>query len=297
VIASAELLHAALRLVAYISVLALAGAASTILLLRPEARGSDTLYRRTLNLAVAAAAALTLARLAQLYGQTWIFFGEDEGITAETLRTIAMDTLWGEAWKIQLAGASFALLGALGARRGAAGVPVLGIGSLVAAASQPLTGHAVTGTWLTPAVATQTLHVLAAGCWLGSLIAVYRLSHDPAMDDAALEGLVSRFSPLAIVGAATLAASGAFTTYLYLAGPLDLFTTPYGRLLLAKIVGFAAVAALGYQNWQRVTPLLGEPAGTAALQRTVRAELGLALAVLAITAILVVQPLPAWGTG
>ena len=54
----------------------------------------------------------------------------------------------------------------------------------------------------------------------------------------------------------------------------------------------AGVAALGWYNWKRVLPALDADGGSQRLRRSARAELGLGLVVLLVTAILVALPTP-----
>ena len=64
---------------------------------------------------------------------------------------------------------------------------------------------------------------------------------------------------------------------------------------LAKIESPAiesGVAALGFYNWRRVLPTLGDDDATHRLRRSARAELGLGLVVLLVTAVLVALPTP-----
>ena len=104
--------------------------------------------------------------------------------------------------------------------------------------------------------------------------------------------LVDRFSPLAVAAVGTIALSGILTAALYLGTAADPWATGYGRVLLAKGVLFLATGAVGAYNWRRLTPRLGNPAGTRALLRSVRLELALAAGVLLATAVLAHLALP-----
>jgi len=285
---------AAVRFGCYLAALLLVGATGLALRLSADL-GESTIRLRVqaVRLALIAAVALTIGRVASLYGQTWLFFGMDEGVNAETLRIIAMDTAWGAGWRVQFAAATFALIGALLVRAHVyAGWPVLGVGALIAAGSQSLTGHAVEGGWLSPAVFAQAAHVLGAAIWIGSLLAIFTvvLRRDP--DRALVATVIELFSPLALLGAGTLLLAGLASSYLYLSSPTDLLWTVYGRLLGAKVVGFGVIASLGYHNWQRIKPRLGDAAADDDLRRAVTAELAVAVMVLVFTAFLVVLPLP-----
>ena len=72
--------------------------------------------------------------------------------------------------------------------------------------------------------------------------------------------------------------------------PAALWTTPYGRTFLVKLVLVLGVVALGAWNWRRVRPALGDAAGAARVRRSATAELAAAALVLVTTAILVGMP-------
>ncbi len=59
-----------------------------------------------------------------------------------------------------------------------------------------------------------------------------------------------------------------------------------------KLAVVAAVAGLGYWNWQRVKPRLGDEVAARDLHTSARYELGMAALVLVITAVLVSLPSP-----
>jgi len=290
-------IFAALRLGTYAALLALVGATGLAMRLSADlGEHSKTARPTAVRLAVSAAVALTLFRLAGLYAQTWLFFGSDDGVGFETLRVIAFETGWGAGWRVQFAAATFALAGALLVRKGvAAGWPALGVGALIAAGSQALTGHAVEGGWLDLTVFSQSLHVVGAAVWIGSLGAIFAVIVRRNSDPALTAFVIERFSPLALTAAATLAISGVVTSFTYLAAPADLLTSVYGRVLGAKILGAVVVASIGYHNWRRIKPRLQDPGAPADLRRAVAAELAVALIVLVLTAFLVALPLPAWG--
>jgi len=285
---------AAVRFGCYFAMLLLVGATGLALRLSADRDATtDRLRTEAIRLSLIAAAVLAVGRLGSLYGQTWLFFGMDEGVNAETLRIIAMETTWGAGWRVQFAAATFALIGAALVRaRVYAGWPALGVGALIAAGSQPLTGHAVEDGWLSPAVFAQTVHVIGAAIWLGSLIAIFAVVLRREADRKLVATVIELFSPLALLGAGALLLTGLASSYLYLSSPTDLLWTVYGRVLCAKMVGFALIASLGYHNWQRIKPRLGEAAADDDLRQAVTAELGLVLVVLVLTAFLVVLPLP-----
>jgi putative copper export protein len=109
---------------------------------------------------------------------------------------------------------------------------------------------------------------------------------------ARLASLVNAFSPFALLGAGLIVASGATTAALYLHAVSDLWTSAYGRAILAKVLLVGAVAAAGFVNWQHIRPRLSDPATAVVLRRSATVELLLAAAVLIVTAVLVGLPQP-----
>ena len=154
-----------------------------------------------------------------------------------------------------------------------------GAGLLVLVA---LIGHAgaTPGTAGDVHLASDMLHLLAAGGWLGSLpglamlLARSRQSDDPAWRQLAVVA-ARRFSWLGIACVATLLASGIANSWNLLGGPRDLVATDYGRLVLLKIGLFVAMAAIAATNRFHFTPLLPVPGALRALQRNSMAEIGL----------------------
>jgi putative copper export protein len=71
-----------------------------------------------------------------------------------------------------------------------------------------------------------------------------------------------------------------------------LWSSAWGRYVLLKAVLAAVIVVLGAVNWRRLGPRLRQVAGTQALQRALWSEVGLAAAVLLVTALLIVTPLP-----
>ena len=156
-----------------------------------------------------------------------------------------------------------------------------------------LTGHA-SGTgglrWLS--LPADSLHVIAAGTWIGGLSVVLLAERSwrrrPNADDSSmLPTLVPLFSPIALVSVACLLATGTLAAWLNLAALAELWTTPYGRLLSLKVGIVLTVLGLGALNWRRLTPRLPEADGPQALRRAATLELMLAHVVIVVTAILV----------
>ncbi len=124
----------------------------------------------------------------------------------------------------------------------------------------------VTGRWST---LVNPVHELSAALWLGTLFvltsaglpAVFRSDVPRHLRGGGAAELISRFSPLALVSASVLGLSGVTTAWLHLHVLSNLWTTPYGKVLIAKLCLVAIVLALGAWNWRRMTPALGQEQG------------------------------------
>jgi putative copper export protein/methionine-rich copper-binding protein CopC len=248
-----------------------------------------------------AAIALLVAALARLWAQSASLFGTAGALDPGRLAQALTLQPWAMGWWLQAAAAVGAIIGFGLARRAVRGGWLLAVVAvLVAAVTPALSGHAVAMSgiaWL--AVPADTLHVLAAGGWLGSLFALVVVGLPTAMRlgegrrGAAAAALVHGFSPTALVFAGVLVTTGVISAWLHLGEIPALWTTPYGRTLLLKVGIFSGVAVIGAYNLLRVRPALGDARGAVRLRRSGTAELLLALAVIVVTAILVAVPPPA----
>ncbi len=137
--------------------------------------------------------------------------------------------------------------------------------------------------WL---IGAATLHVLAAGAWLGALpaLALVVRSQDFPIATAA----ASRFSPLGMVCVATLLLTAAAQFFVLVMGLPGLLGTAYGWMICAKSLGFIALLALAAGNRFRLTPALAAatPAAKSRLTRAILAEIFLGLLVVAAAGVL-----------
>ncbi len=216
-----------------------------------------------------------------------------------------LQTGFGRSW---LAGLGFTL---------AAGVPVAGLTrrnglfgvrpptwlSVVAASAAGLAlaaasmGHARTESHPGLGVPSVAVHLLSVSMWVGGLAALVVLgasawSAIPREDrNGLVREVVLRFSRLALAAVAVLVATGVLNAVLDLAAVSDLWRTPYGKVLSAKIG--LLVVALAFGAWHlRVAPrrLAGaDTAGAAsrAFRRSSTAELVVLATVVACASALV----------
>lgn len=146
-----------------------------------------------------------------------------------------------------------------------------------------LAGHAWTVEPRWASVSLDAVHLAAASVWIGGLAAL--LVTAPGTGAAA--ALTSRFSRVALGAVVVVAMSGSVTGYLQVRSADALTGTGYGQLLIAKVAAVAVLVGLGWVNRRRLIGLLPS---RETLFGVVRAELAIAVVVIALTAALVNRP-------
>jgi len=153
-----------------------------------------------------------------------------------------------------------------------------------------LTGHAADHGDFTLHVLMDSIHVIAAGLWVGGLfsLAIALRGKSESMSPDTLARIIPRFSTLA--GGALLAVviGGAFNAWVSLPNISALWSTVYGRILSFKMLAVLLLIAFGAVNRYVVLPQLkSRQAGSGALfAKWIRREVWVALVVLGLTAIL-----------
>ncbi|MEU5572911.1 copper resistance protein CopC [Streptomyces coeruleorubidus] len=120
--------------------------------------------------------------------------------------------------------------------------------------------HASAGIQVPVAMTSSVLHLVATGVWLGGLVALLLTLRRASVD--ALTEVVPRFSRIAFASVIVLVVTGFYQSWRGLGSLAALTGTPYGRLLLAKLVAVTALLlAAGYSR--RWTARLAAPAAAA----------------------------------
>ena len=276
--------EAATKAAVYASVLATIGTATAYWLVVPRAAGDDVrtgradaeraLARGGLIASLTAAGALML----RAWAHTAATFGFADALARASLTAVVIESRWGRSWQLQLACAiacsgAFAYVRASGGRRSAwllaSGA---GIGLAIALT---LTGHAAGAP---PRMAIHVGHLLGGGVWLGTLAGLAAIRS--RVSATFRTGLLRGFSPVALTGAAALAATGILAGWLYVGSFSNLTGTSYGQVLLLKLALVAGAAACGFVNWRSLQSGRAEPG------RVVALELMLAVAIVLTTAVL-----------
>lgn len=289
------------RLASYLDLTILFGLAAFGLYgLRGGERGGSSLHLRPLLVASALIGLLVsilgLLTLAASMGGTGLL-----DFDVETLRALLGETSLGASWIVRVG--SLIVAGTAAALLPRAPSPALGLiasASAVALATLAWTGHGAmdegTRGWVH--LGADIAHLLAAGIWIGALVALLllvtrRVAHvDEAhvrLSHRTLEG----FSVVGSILVVVLVLTGVVNTWI-LVGPAGLAELPfdlYGQLLLAKLTIFGAMLALAAVNRFRLTPRLRDAIGTgdhgsamSALRRSLALETAAGLVVLALVA-------------
>ncbi len=161
-----------------------------------------------------------------------------------------------------------------------------------------LSAHAAGSTlWPLLSIAADWLHVLANGAWIGGLTALLWTLRTalPPLDmegkRLALLAALRRFSPLAVIAVALLAATGAYSALANLYTPAQVVDTSYGRTLLAKLALIAPLLALGWLHNRALLPGRFR-AAERWISRTLQAESIVGIGVIGIAALLSATPPP-----
>ncbi len=224
------------------------------------------------------------------------------GIDRETIDMVVTQTSVGTAWQVRMGVLAIALICAMiGGRRGKA--ISFGIGTAAAAialASLAWTGHGAASEGRVGLVHlwADIFHLLAAGAWIGGIAAFAWLLLRPVAAMTAdhlhiTHRALDRFSVIGSGLVGVIVASGLINSYM-LVGPMhvvDLPSTLYGQLFIAKLSLFAAMLALAAANRFRLTPAFAAALGqgdtaraVAALRRSIAWEAGAALTILGLVA-------------
>lgn len=247
--------------------------------------------------------------VAMLSGLAWLVFVAAEiagssaadAVSDGVAWTVLTQTAFGDAWMLRLAMASLlTVLLLLPKPNPSFALASDIIGVLLAAglaASLAWAGHAAATEGLdgTIHLASDAIHLIAAGAWLGALwplsILLDRAHQAAGPASAAIAYQATRrFSVLGMVSVAAIAASGAVNTYEILGIAAFSLGTDYNRLLAAKIGLFAAMIAIAAVNRQRLTPRLADARDHRRAMRQLQlnslTEAGLGLLILVVVAML-----------
>ncbi len=209
--------------------------------------------------------------------------GEMSGILDPELQGIAWNSPARVALICRLVGLLCIAVGLQAA--GVRSMAVAVVGAVLATGAFTLTGHTSVSPHRAALAALLMLHVLVVAFWFGALWPLYvaSLRETPARASA----LIERFTAVATWLVPVILLAGIVMAVLLLPN-LSALSEPYGKLLVAKVVGFALLMGLASANKWRLGPALvrGSQHSARWFRRSVAAEYVLIAAVLSITAVM-----------
>jgi len=147
--------------------------------------------------------------------------------------------------------------------------------------------------WPVVGVATDVAHHAAAAAWIAGL-AIVGWIVIPKTAPNVLVPAVRRFSRLAAVSVAVLVVTGLAQSLRLIGNPTNLFDNNHGKYLALKIVVLAVMLAFANVNRGRVETRLNDATTlgphVGALRQAIAVEFAIGLAIVAITAAMVVSP-------
>lgn len=219
-------------------------------------------------------------------------------INRQAIQALLDGSAIGIAWKVRMSALALIVIVNLAAGERPIGLTLMVGASGVALATLAWSGHGAISDgpigWTH--LVSDVVHLLAAGAWVGALIALGWLIYGPSAsgDDS---GMTARaFSGFALAGSimvGSIVVTGLINAWVLVepAHVLELGNSLYGRLLMAKLVLFAAMLGLASINRFRLTPSLqcriadGNRAGPlTALRLSIGIEFACAIAILALVA-------------
>ena len=212
----------------------------------------------------------------------------------------------GKIWSVRQIYALVFLLGISSYKRSRADITGARIGlalSLPLVASRSLTSHAVSVPELKEvAISADALHLLATAVWAGGLPmlfwVLYRGTRKLHMGPSWTAETVRRFSCLALSAVAVLLTTGIYQSWIQVQRLDLLFETPYGQVLIFKLLLVFCMVAIGALNLLSTKPKLLKIAETETLptrlQRRTLSRIGtealLGVCVFFVTAFLTLLP-------
>ena len=127
--------------------------------------------------------------------------------------------------------------------------------SAIALVPVALTGHSAGAVGHNFAVSSNWMHTVPLGLWMGGLATLVLVARrlGPELGRAA-----TRYSSIALWCFILVGFSGTLAAVIRLTAPLDLLTSPWGQVLTAKVLLFAAMGWLGWRHREVTIPKLGE---------------------------------------
>jgi copper transport protein len=275
-VAGAPLGLAMLRGLALGALLSLSG----VLFFRSGAQGGEM---GTVDIVTRGLAVLTPLLLAAHFAVWMVNADAVHRFTSESL-SVATNTGMGQRELLRIGFALLALWALVLARRARLAL-AFSAGSLLVSSA---IGHtaAIVPEWAIPGKA---LHLLASAAWIGGVLWLMLLDHTDVSRFARETARVSRVALICVI---VVAFSGLVQSWLFLSSPSDLVHSPYGLLVLAKIIGTLVLIGFGADHRKRTLPRGEEVWSPERLAATLRGELAVMAVVVLIGGLLAYVPPP-----
>ena len=286
------------RALLFTALLAVIGVVAFRVLVVPRARTvtsqmCERMARRAAALGLLGSAVVILVALARLYFEMRMM-SSMQMMQEAHLNQIVTQTLWGNAFMIQVAAAIVALAAFALAMRGMRiGWVIATISAVILAITPGLGGHAASSPRFTSLmVGADFLHVLGGASWLGSLLCVVLIGVPIAITAEGanrwehVASLINSFSPIALASASLVVASGILASWIHLERLSSLWTTSYGKALLLKLLLVGCTLTIGAYNFRRVQPQLVNEQGVTRLRKSAGIELAVGFLILLVTGLL-----------
>ncbi|MCW8995768.1 MAG: CopD family protein [Psychromonas sp.] len=127
-------------------------------------------------------------------------------------------------------------------------------------------------------------HILTVSWWIGALYPLWlscRLLQPPA-----LYKLMNLFGEIAMFMVGLLIVCGITLLFLFLASPLELFTTTYGQAMLLKLIFVVTILFIAAYHKYHLVEEVQQTAGIKKLQKSLINEMLIAVLILAVSAVL-----------
>ena len=278
------------RYISYLAIMAVVGILLTSAYVWAGA-GTHPLLRRILSVALLATGVLAFLQLlviaSDISGEAWLtsFGSIDAALSTDAgmalaIRIVIAIAMWLVLFQYRIDHPDVYWT--------AVSLPGLGL-----LATWAFAGHSSSMRWPEIGVVTDVAHHAAAATWITGL-AIVGWIVIPTTAPNVLVVAVRCFSRVAAVSVAVLVVTGLIQTVRLVGTPMDLLDADHGRYLVAKLVVLAAMLGVANVNRRRVDTRLDDPTTIeqhlAPLRRAVVAEFAIGLAIVAITAAMVVSP-------
>jgi putative copper export protein len=273
-----DLISVTLRALSYVALFQAVGLVFFLTLFGRELTEAHAQLRRAVFVTSSAGMLLVLAHLAL---EAPRMAGDFSGLRDAELQRLAWTSGSGVSALMQAAGLLGIMICMATPARG--GAPSAALCGLIAVGGFVLTGHTSAHPLRAVLAPLLALHLLVVAFWFGSLLPLMRVIRIESR--AVAVRILERYSTIAGWLVPLILLAGLAMAWI-LVGDLGVLRRPYGRLLIAKFVGFMLLMLLAAANRWRWTPALAAGVQATALRRSIAMEIALLLAVLSTTAVL-----------